>query len=224
MKTRILLSILLVASTMVSAQKDWANFRRYENANKTALKDADAVFMGNSITDNWYHSDSAFFKSNNLIGRGIGGQTTSEMLVRFRADVINLKPKAVVILAGTNDIAENNGYISLENIMGNLKSMADLAKAHKIKVLMCTVMPVYKYPWRPEISEPSIKIQKLNAMIKAYCQKHKFTFVDFYAPFVDERGGMPVKYAADGVHPNLDCYKIMEQIVLKDLKKALKKN
>ena len=223
MKKRILMSALLLTSLLVSAQKDWANFGRYEKANKHAEKNAKAVFIGNSITDNWYNVDSAFFKINDFIGRGIGGQTTSEILVRFRADVIKLKPDAVVILAGTNDIAENNGYISLENIMGNIKSMAELAKAHKIKVFLCTVMPVYVYPWRPEIKDPAEKIQKLNVMIKAFCEKQKFTYVDYYTPFVDERGGLPEKYAADGVHPNLDCYKIMEKIVLKDINKVLKK-
>lgn len=224
MKSKIVLSMLLFSSLMLSAKDDWANFERYEKANLEVVKPVNAVFMGNSITDSWFAKDAAFFEANNILGRGISGQTTSKMLVRFRKDVLELQPKAVVILAGTNDIAENNGPISLENIMGNLISMSEIAKAHKINVLLCSVMPVYKYPWRPEIEEPAVKIQKLNAMIKAYCEKNKLTYVDYYTPFVDERGGLPEKYSADGVHPNIDCYQIMEGIVLKDLNKVLKKN
>lgn len=219
MKTKILLSMMFFSSLIASAQKDWANFGRYEKANREVMKSADAVFMGNSITDGWYSNDPVFFQANNFLGRGISGQTTSEMLVRFRQDVINLKPKAVIILAGTNDIAENNGYISLENIMGNIVSMAELAKMNKIRVFLCSVLPVYKYPWKQGIVEPAEKIKKLNNMIKTYCEKNAATYVDYYTKLVDERGGLPEKYAADGVHPNNDCYKIMEDIVLRTLEK-----
>jgi lysophospholipase L1-like esterase len=223
MKKSILLSIFICSSLITFAQKDWANFERYEELNKKVMKTADAVFMGNSITDNWYGINPAFFDANNFIGRGISGQTTSEMLVRFRQDVINLNPKTVVILAGTNDIAQNNGYISLENIFGNIVSMAEIAKAHQIKVLLCSVLPVHQYPWRKEIAEPSEKIKKLNAMIKKYCDKNKYTYVDYYTVMVDEHGGLSEKLSIDGVHPNVVGYQIMQDIILKDLHKVLNK-
>ena len=133
MKKWLLLAMCTLAtSPLFSQHNDWAQFGRYAEANKSVQTPTRVVFMGNSITDGWWNTDSLFFKNNGYIGRGIGGQTTAQMLVRFRADVINLQPKAVVILAGTNDIAQNNGYISPENILGNIISMAELAKANNI--------------------------------------------------------------------------------------------
>jgi lysophospholipase L1-like esterase len=176
--------------------------------------------MGNSITEVWWPDDSTLFINNQYVDRGISGQTTSEMLVRFRADVINLKPKAVVILAGTNDIAQNNGYISLENAFGNIVSMVELAKAYNIKPILCSVMPAYEFGWRKGL-EPAGKIIKLNAMIKAYADKNKIIYVDYHSALADERGGLPEKYSNDGVHPTLEAYKIMETIVQKAIKKVL---
>ena len=173
--------------------------------------------LGNSITDNWYRMDSTFFLTHNYLGRGISGQTSSEMLVRFRTDVINLKPKAVVILAGTNDVAQNNGYIALENVLGNIISMTELAKAHNIRVLLCSITPAYDFGWRHGL-EPAQKIAKLNSMIKDYALKHKITYVDYYSKLVDDRGGLPEKFSKDGVHPTIEGYKIMEDIVVKALK------
>ena len=169
--------------------------------------------MGNSITEGWWNNDSLFFKNNGFIGRGISGQTTAQMLVRFRADVINLKPKAVVILAGTNDIAQNNGYISQENILGNIISMTELAKANHIDVILCSVLPAYDFGWRKGL-EPADKIIELNKMIKAYADRNGFTYIDYHSQLADERGGLPEKYSKDGVHPTLDGYKIMEKILL----------
>ena len=139
---------MFAATSLFAQGKDWAQFGRYNAANQTVTKTAEAVFLGNSITDNWYRMDSTFFLTNNYLGRGISGQTSSEMLVRFRTDVINLKPKAVVILAGTNDVAQNNGYIALENVLGNIISMTELAKAHNIRVLLCSITPAYDFGWR----------------------------------------------------------------------------
>ncbi|MDD4921428.1 MAG: GDSL-type esterase/lipase family protein [Bacteroidales bacterium] len=217
MKTKMVLSVLLFFSLFASAQADWVHSERFAAKNKQIVKPVTAVFMGNSITENWFKMDSAFFQTNNFQGRGIGGQTTSHMLIRFRPDVINLKPKAVVILAGTNDIAQNMGYFSHENIMNNLISMCELAKANNIKVFLCAIMPASKYPWKPAITDAAVQIKKVNEMIKAYCAKGGATFVDFYTPFVDEVGGLPKTFAGDGVHPNLNCYKIMEEIVMKNL-------
>lgn len=139
--------------------KGLANFGRYAEANAAIEQSPDVVFMGNSITDNWAHMDPDFFAKNNFVGRGISGQTSSEMLVRFRRDVIDLKPEAVVILSGTNDVAQNNGYISPENTLGNIISMCELAKAHGIKVILCSITPTSKFGWRPEI-EPAQKIRE----------------------------------------------------------------
>ena len=215
----LLLGIGLSTSYLsANAQKgDWANFKKYEAANK-ADKDLPAserkvVFMGNSITEGWYRNDSSFFKTNHFIGRGISGQTTSQMLVRFRKDVLELKPKAVVILAGTNDIAGNTGDITLPNILGNLASMAELAKAHGIKVLLCSVTPAFEYPWSKG-KEPNIKIPALNKLIQQYCENNGVRYVDFFSKMVDERGGLPASLAKDGVHPTLEGYKIMETAVL----------
>lgn len=209
---------MLATSTLFAQQQDWANFGRYEAANKTVKTPSKVVFMGNSITEGWWNNDSLFFKTNGYIGRGISGQTTSQMLVRFRADVINLKPKAVVILAGTNDIAQNTGYISVENVMGNIISMAELAKANRIDVILCSVLPAYDFSWRKGL-EPAGKIVELNKMIKAYADRNKLTYVDYHSALKDERNGLPEKYSNDGVHPTLEGYKIMEKIISPALKK-----
>lgn len=205
---------------MQSAQQDllksdWGNLSRYDKENgEIALKDLRniVVFYGNSITENWKRFDNDFFENNKFIDRGISGQTTSQMLVRFRPDVVNLKPSAVVILAGTNDIAGNTGPISIENIFGNIVSMVEIAKSNKIKPILCSVLPVFQYSWNKTV-EPVEKISKLNQMIKKYAEDNKISYVDYYTKFVDEKGAFPQKYSPDGVHPNLEGYKIMEQIV-----------
>jgi len=144
--------------------RDWAGLRAYAQVNKT-LGDVrpDVVFMGNSITEGWFNQHPEFFQKNNFLGRGIGGQTSSEMLVRFRQDVIELHPQCVAIMAGTNDIAMNNGYIALENTYQNIVSMCELARFNGIKVLLCSVTPCVRYNWRPQV-EPGKIIPKLNAM------------------------------------------------------------
>lgn len=219
MKKWFVLAMCLLASfSLFSQQNDWAQFSRYAEANKTVKTPTRVVFMGNSITDGWWGADSLFFKNNRLIGRGIGGQTTAQMLVRFRADVINLQPKAVVILAGTNDIAQNNGYIAPENILGNIISMAELAKANNIDVVLCSILPTYEYGWRKGL-EPADKIIALNKMIKAYADQNNLTYVDYHSALKDERNGLPEKYSKDGVHPTMEGYKIMESMILKALEK-----
>lgn len=199
---------------------DWARFYRYEAMNDSMQKPAKVVFLGNSITDGWYRIHPEFFTKNGFTGRGIGGQTTSHMLTRFQADVIDLKPKIVVIMAGTNDIARNNGIITHKHIMQNIKSMCELAQFHKIKPVLCTILPAYEFGWNKDL-KPAADIKLLNDMIREYAQKNKIPFVDYYSALVDERGGLPANIAADGVHPNIDGYKIMEPIVLKTLKKLL---
>ena len=206
--------------------KDWAFFEKYaaENAKLPAVSSGEkrVVFMGNSITEFWKFWDREFFTNNkSFVNRGISGQTTPQMLVRFRNDVINLNPSIVVILAGTNDIAGNTGPATLENIFGNIVSMAELAKANNIKAILCSVLPVFEYSWSPGL-EPAGKIMKLNAMLLSYAQKNKLEYVDFHTPMADERNGLKSEYSSDGVHPNLKGYKIMDALVEKAILKASK--
>ncbi len=208
------LVLLFVSTTVFAQQKDWAKFDRYAAANDTVSVRPKAVFMGDSITDNWAKKDGAFFSDNNFVGRGISGQVTSQMLVRFRQDVINLNPKYVVILAGTNDIALNNGPISLDNVLGNIISMCELAKLHKIKPILCSVLPAEQFRWRKEL-QPAEDIIKLNEMIREYAKSEKIPYVDYHSALTNDKGGLPEQYSGDGVHPNIDCYKVMEEIILK---------
>lgn len=213
-KTLFIMFAMLIGIS--SSAQDWAKFGRYEAANDTVKVKPRAVFMGDSITDNWAKKDLDFFTSNNYVGRGISGQTTSHMLVRFRRDVVDLHPKYVVIMAGTNDVALNNGEISHENILGNLISMCEIAKANKIKPILCSVLPADRFRWRPQLT-PAEDLVKLNKMIKEYAESSKIPYVDYHSVLKDENNALPEKYAADGVHPNLDCYKIMEEIIVKYL-------
>ena len=220
MNKQIIAAAMLLTGITVSAQdisKDWAQFGRYAKENSEVISSPKAVFMGDSITDCWDDNDADFFHDNNFLCHGISGQTTSEMLVRFRQDVISHHPKYVVILAGTNDLAQNNGYISIENIMSNLKSMCELAKVHKIKPVLCSLTPVTRYGWRPEIENPTSKVIELNEMIRAYAEKEHIKYVDYHSALKDDKGGFPEKYSGDSVHPNGTCYKIMEKIILENL-------
>ena len=234
MKRLVTLCLALVACAFVFAQKglpphqrDWAKFYRYEKLNAELLASGvrpDVVFMGNSITQNWAKYNPDFFKKNNFAGRGIGGQTTSHMLVRFRRDVIELNPRAVVIMAGINDIALNNGKINHENILNNIASMCELAKLHKIKVILCSVTPAVRFRWRPEVDfVPADEIIRLNKMIKEYAESHKIPYVDYHSALVDERKGMNRKYHKDEVHPNSLCYaEVLEPMILPVINKVLK--
>lgn len=210
---------ILVLGAAAFAAGDWAAFGRYAEANKNVKQAPTLVIMGDSITDYWPNRTSSdFFNKNNIVGRGISGQVTSQMLVRFRRDVLDLKPKYVAILAGTNDIAQNQGYISAENIVGNIISMVEIARAHKIKPIVCSILPAAKYPWRPEIQSVPM-VQKINQMLKDYCKKHKVKYIDFYTPMADENNGLPKKYANDGIHPTSDGYAVMEKVLLENLNK-----
>jgi lysophospholipase L1-like esterase len=207
-------------------RKDWAFLKRYSEENKNlpavAPGEKRVVFMGNSITEFWKTIDGDFFARNkSFVDRGISGQTTPQMLVRFRNDVIDLNPSVVVILAGTNDIAGNTGPITIENIFGNIVSMAELAKANNIKVILSSVLPVYEYPWSPGL-EPAEKIVKLNAMLQSYSKKNKIVYVDYFSALADERNGMKAEYSPDGVHPNLAGYRVMDDLVEKAISSVLK--
>ncbi|GAB5526165.1 MAG: SGNH/GDSL hydrolase family protein [Roseivirga sp.] len=223
---KLTVSLLLLACLMTNTAEaqDWANLNRYKAANEKlkapAADEQRVIFMGNSITEAWVSISPDFFKENTYIGRGISGQTTPQMLVRFRADVIDLQPKAVVILAGTNDIAGNTGPMTLEMIFDNLKSMAELAKANGIAVVLSSVLPVYDYPWKPGL-EPARKIVKLNAMIKAYAEKQGMVYLDYFAPMADDRDGLKKSLGDDGVHPNKAGYDIMEPLAQKAIATVL---
>lgn len=221
------LSLLIVTImcflTFAEAQ-DWANLNRFKEDNKTILpvqaNEDRVVFMGNSITQGWIDRVPDFFANRPYINRGIGGQTTPQMLLRFRQDVIQLQPKVVVILAGTNDIAGNTGPSTLEMIEDNIHSMAELAQAHGIQVVLCSVLPAYDYPWRSGL-EPAPKIIELNKRIKQYAETHGAVYCDFFTPMADERDGLPKELSEDGVHPNLAGYAIMGSIVEEAISKAL---
>jgi lysophospholipase L1-like esterase len=218
------MSLLSFLSLQLNAQ-DWASLKRYQTENSvlTAPKANEnrVVFMGNSITQQWKSKDSVFFQLNPYICRGISGQTTPQMLIRFRQDVVDLQPKIVVILAGTNDIAGNTGPSTLEMILNNLASMTEIAKANKIKVILCSVLPAYDYPWRKGL-EPNIKIPKLNGMIKDYCDKTNTFYLDYFSAMVDEKNGMKAELTTDGVHCTLEGYKVMESMVQEAIGKVLK--
>jgi lysophospholipase L1-like esterase len=207
--------------------QDWANLERFKEANsKLAIPDPSqkrVVFMGNSITEGWIKMRPEFFEGKPYVNRGIGGQTTPQMLLRFRQDVIDLKPKAVVILAGINDIAGNTGPSTIEMIMDNLTSMAELAMANQIKVIFCSVLPAKDFPWRPGL-EPAEKVVELNTLLQTYAQKHNLVYVDYFSAMVDDSNGMKKDLAYDGVHPTALGYSIMEPLVEDGIAKALKED
>ncbi|HEY3257239.1 MAG TPA: SGNH/GDSL hydrolase family protein, partial [Gemmatimonadaceae bacterium] len=181
------------------------------------------VFMGNSIFAVWAQFFPSMFPGKPYIDRAIGGQTTPQMLVRFRQDVIALKPKVVVILAGTNDIAGNTGPSTLEMIENNLASMAELAKANGIRVVLASVLPVYAYPWRPSIQQPAQTIVALNAWMKEYARTHEAVYLDYHSVMADERLGMRQDLSVDGVHPNEAGYRVMAPLTDAAILEALRK-
>jgi lysophospholipase L1-like esterase len=223
-RTFFILQLLLFFGIAVHAQ-DWPNLDRFKNANeelkKMPVDKERIVFMGNSITENWIKTYPDYF-SGHFVNRGISGQTTPQMLIRFRADVVDLKPAVVVILAGTNDIAGNTGPSTLEMIMDNLKSMTEIAQSNSIKVLLCSVLPAYDYSWSPG-KEPNVKIPELNKMIRNYADKNNIIYVDYFSAMADDKNGMKKELTHDGVHPTAAGYDVMQPIIEKAIKKALNK-
>lgn len=204
--------------------QDWPYLNKYKIANallENTFSEKDRiVFMGDSITEFWTTLCPEFFVEKNYINRGISGQTTPQMLVRFRADVINLKPKLVVLLAGANDIAENTGHSSLEMITNNIFSMAELAEAHDIKVILCSVLPALFFPWNTKI-HPVEKILNLNKMIQKYATEKEHFYLDYYSAMVDKNKGLTEDYSDDGMHPNKTGYLVMNTIVEEAITKML---
>ncbi len=204
---------------------DWPNLARYGAAN-TALGDPKVgekrvVFYGNSITDAWAQHFPKEFPGKPYVGRGISGQTTPQMLVRFRQDVIDLKPAVVVILAGTNDIAGNTGPSTQAMIEDNLKSMVELARANGIRPVLSSVLPAYDYPWRPGV-EPAPKIVALNAWMKQYAAEHHVVYLDYWSAMADARQGLRPELTTDGVHPNEAGYQVMAPLAERAIAEALR--
>lgn len=216
--------LLMCFTSELTAQDDWANLNRFREDNARIgmpkTNEDRVVFMGNSITQGWIEKVPEFFSGRPYINRGISGQTTPQMLLRFRQDVIALYPKVVVILAGTNDIAGNTGPSTLEMIEDNLYSMTELAHAHGIQVVLCSVLPAYDYPWRPGL-DPAPKIVEMNNRIKEYARTRGVVYCDYFSAMADERNGLPSNLSEDGVHPNKEGYAIMAPLAEKAIAQAL---
>lgn len=227
-----------VTAKLANAEKilqDWANLARYRDANAKvvppARKENRVVFMGDSITDAWVQPQfGGFFRGKPYIDRGISGQTTPQMLIRFRPDVIALQAKAVVILAGTNDLAGNTGPMTIGQIEDNLISMAELARANKIRVVLASVLPVSNYghdhegnPTDMRIKRQPEKILELNAWIKKYVAEKGFTYLDYFSATVDGQGLLKKDLSEDGLHPNAKGYAVMSPLAEQAIQSALKK-
>jgi lysophospholipase L1-like esterase len=215
--------ILTVFTNFAKAQ-DWANLKRYQEENKALgfTKDPNrVVFMGNSITEFWKTTSPSFFSENGYLDRGISGQTTPQMLIRFRQDVVSLHPKVVVLLCGINDIAGNTGPSSLEMIEDNISSMVEISRANGINVVLSSVLPAYDFPWKPGV-EPAEKVFTLNSWIKTYAAQHNLIYLDYYTSMVDQRKGLKAEYTKDGVHPIKEGYAVMEPLAKTAIALALK--
>lgn len=222
--TCLFFTLFCIVSYMNAQQtlSDAPNFNKYAESNKAIMMQNErVVFIGNSITEGWVNMRPDFFTSNNYIGRGIGGQTSPQLLLRFRQDVVNLRPAVVVINIGTNDIAENTGKYNPQFTIDNIKSMADIAKANGIKVILSAVLPVGEYPWRKEIKNVPQTIDALNKEIKAFAEANGYGYIDYNTPMRQADGSMIESYASDGVHPTVEGYKVMEQLADEVIKEVL---
>ena len=197
-----------------ATDKDWPRFGYYEKQNSEVTARPKAVLFGDSITRNWVRYDKQWLDEHNFAGRGIGGQTTMQMLSRFRPDVIDLAPEYVVILAGINDIGRNNGYIDVEHTFGNLVSLVQLAQANGIKPIMCTLCPAREIGWRKRVGDPRPQIARLNGLITAYASEHGIPVADYNSAMRTPEGAMDPRYETDAVHPNTEGYKVMERVLL----------
>ena len=204
---------------------DWPNLSRYQDENRSVgipeKGKERVVFMGDSITEEWSNLYADYFDTEGYINRGIGGQTTPQMLIRFKPDVIDLEPDIVVILAGTNDIAGNTGPSNVKMITDNIFSMAELARAHQIKVVLSSILPVFEYEWAKEIKDVPATIDSVNDELKKYVNDHGLVYLDYFSSMVDERKGLNKDYTYDGVHPNQDGYILMSSLAQKVLSRLL---
>ena len=220
--------ILIIFATMsfFGYSQDWFGFNRYRADNERIIASGnypEVVFMGNSITDNWAFFHPDFFSSHNFCGRGISGQTSAQMLVRFNDDVIDLQPKAVVIMAGTNDVAHNEYWVSPERVVDNIVAMCNQAQAHGIVPIISSIPPCSEFPWRKEIKNPGQTIVDINKSLKAYADANGIIYLDYHSALTDENLGLPKTLSDDGCHPLPDTYFTMEEMVLEAISIALKK-
>ncbi len=203
-------------ATTQAENSDWANLGYYEKRNRELgfpdENEKRIVFMGDSITEEWGNLYPEFFSGNYYINRGIGGQTTPQMLIRFKPDAIDLKPYAIIILAGTNDIAGNTGPSTVRMITDNIFSMTELAIAYEIKVVLSSILPVYQYPWVDDVLDPPSAIDSINSKIKEYVENKGLVYLDYYSSMVDDRKGLKLDFTGDGVHPNEAGYRVMSGI------------
>ncbi|MEN8798442.1 MAG: SGNH/GDSL hydrolase family protein [Flavobacteriaceae bacterium] len=227
MTHRRLAQLVLIASIVYNSDtfaQDWAALGHYAKANEQlqlpAAGEDRVVFMGNSITIGWLAHYPEFFENKPYVNRGIGGQTTPQMLLRFRQDVVALKPKVVVLLAGTNDIAGNTGPSTIGMIMDNIKGMIEIARANNIKVVLASVLPAADYPWKPGC-EPHLKIPELNKLLSEYAEENNLVYLDYFSAMKDNQNGMKKELAYDGVHPNLEGYRTMAPLTEAAIRKAL---
>lgn len=218
-ETLIVMALMAITPLCAQAQKyDVGIDNRYRKADQElgAPKKGErrVVFLGNSITDNWFRFHPEFFTDNGYIGRGQSGQTSFAFLLRLREDVIKLQPKVLVLNYGTNDVAENNGPYDEELTFGNVQSIVELARAHKIKVILTSCLPARQFGWRKSITGAMDKIRRLNARVKAYAEANKIPYVDYFSSMVSSDGTqMNTDYSKDGVHPNLKGYAVMEALI-----------
>jgi lysophospholipase L1-like esterase len=204
---------------------NWTNFKKYANQNmevKSKQKgEIRVVFLGNSIFEGWSSARPDFFNNKPYFNRGISGQVTAQMLLRFQEDVINLDPDVLVLKAGINDIAENAGPYDQQKTLNNIKSIVQLAKANKIKIVLCSVLPANRFVWRLALT-PADKVIELNAALQAYAKQENVLYLDLYAAVVDDKKGMKADYANDGVHPTVEGYKVLEPLVEEAIKRVKK--
>ena len=207
------------------SNQDWPNLKRYEDENQNLgpprKNENRVVFLGDSITEGWSSLYPDYFEEKPYVNRGIGGQTTPQMLIRFKQDVVDLMPTVVVILAGTNDIAGNTGQSNVKMITDNIFSMATIATAYGIQVVLSSVLPVYRYEWSPEIVDPPSTIDAINECLKEYAQSNGLYYLDYFSEMVDDKRGLKKEYTPDGVHPNEKGYELMSAIAEKKLESIL---
>ena len=229
----LVLALSLLSINKINAQNkleqnwaDWTNFKKYAVQNSTipepAADEKRVVFLGNSIFEGWLNIRPEFFAGKPYYDRGISGQTTPQMLLRFYDDVVALKPRVLVLKAGINDIAQNTGPYDPHHTFNNIKAIVLLAKANNIKVVLCSVLPANEFRWRPGL-DPADKVLALNENLKAFAKSSGVLYLDLYSSVVDDKKGMKKEYSGDGVHPNVDGYKVMEPLVEKAIATVMKK-
>ena len=207
---------LLLTIPAHAQNEDWARTTTYAKSNSEITSSPKAVLLGDSITEGWAKADPDFFTQNNFIGRGISGQTTSQILVRMRTDVVELHPKYVVILAGINDIAHNAGHaVDVQTAVGSVKSMCDIAKANGIRPIVCSLLCSYYIPWRTDVPDCYEKVLEFNSLLKEYAKKNRIPYVDYFTLMADENGHIRPEYSRDNVHPVLEGFKVMEEYLLR---------